>query len=265
VKRCPGCRVVKPFDAFGRDSHKTNGRRVRCRECQRRDRRAAYAANPRRFIDYSKRHQRSHSERVRAYRDAHKTETAERCRRWAEANPDRARLNSRVKARRRIARLSRRSTLPPLSEKKRCSKCRRSLPTSEFGSDRTRLDGLNAWCRECRRIGAATSTGRYRARKRSLPDTLTDLEWEAILRASGYRCAYCGRDNRGRTFHREHVIPASRGGAYSAENIVPSCHSCNSRKNNKTGDEFLALLALEPASSRPPSLITSAARSSSRR
>jgi 5-methylcytosine-specific restriction endonuclease McrA len=135
-----------------------------------------------------------------------------------------------------------------VSETKRCSKCRRTLPASQFCSDRTRLDGLNAWCHECRRVGSATGTGRYRARKRSLPGTLTNLEWEGILHAYGYRCAYCRGDNRGRTFHREHVIPASRGGAYTAENIVPSCHSCNSRKNNKTGDEFLALLAREPVS-----------------
>ena len=35
---------------------------------------------------------------------------------------------------------------------KRCSKCRRILPTSEFGVNTTIKSGLHSWCRECVRI-----------------------------------------------------------------------------------------------------------------
>jgi hypothetical protein len=69
-----------------------------------------------------------------------------------------------------------------------------------------------------------------------------------MLVAFGDRCAYYGGDNGGRRFKKEHVIPLSRGGGFTADNIVPSCRSCNARKLNKTGEEFLGLLAQERTS-----------------
>lgn len=43
-------------------------------------------------------------------------------------------------------------------------------------------------------------------------------------------CFYCGKQNAGTI---DHVIPLSRGGTHSIGNLVPACHSCNSRKNNR--------------------------------
>ena len=62
-----------------------------------------------------------------------------------------------------------------------------------------------------------------RARKASLPATLTCSEWEGIKAAYKYKCAYCGRK-----FHRltqDHVIPVSKVGGTIKENIVPACQS----------------------------------------
>ena len=46
-------------------------------------------------------------------------------------------------------------------------------------------------------------------------------------------CAYC---SNGWTFQRptvDHVVPLSRGGEHSPENVAPCCPSCNSRKGTK--------------------------------
>jgi 5-methylcytosine-specific restriction endonuclease McrA len=52
-----------------------------------------------------------------------------------------------------------------------------------------------------------------------------------------YTCQYCGRHRselRGRQFlTRDHIIPVSRGGGNSWENVVTSCSSCNNRKGNR--------------------------------
>lgn len=38
----------------------------------------------------------------------------------------------------------------------------------------------------------------------------------------------------------DHVIPISRGGKNTRENLVLACHFCNKRKGDMTGDEFRA-------------------------
>lgn len=79
---------------------------------------------------------------------------------------------------------------------------------------------------------------RRAAREKSLPYTLTRQEWEQIKERFGNHCAYCGEHFDHLT--QDHVIPLSRGGAYTAENIVPACRSCNSKKGDMTADEFIA-------------------------
>lgn len=69
---------------------------------------------------------------------------------------------------------------------------------------------------------------RRRAKKKGLPATLTVEQWEVIKIAYGNRCAYCGKKPGQLT--QDHVIPLSKGGGTIAENIVPACKSCNSKK-----------------------------------
>lgn len=82
-------------------------------------------------------------------------------------------------------------------------------------------------------------TQRYLATKRELENTLTEEQWEFSLAYFDERCAYCGSErsvvieNTGEDLHQEHFIPLSKGGGYTADNIIPSCKSCNSSKGNK--------------------------------
>jgi hypothetical protein len=84
---------------------------------------------------------------------------------------------------------------------------------------------------------------RYRTRKEGLPATLTISEWEAIRDGFDHRCVYCNRQMS--RLVKEHTIPVIQGGGYTAENILPACQSCNSRKHTSTGFEFLVRLATE--------------------
>jgi RHS repeat-associated protein len=43
-------------------------------------------------------------------------------------------------------------------------------------------------------------------------------------------CTYCGQPTGPGKFHRDHIIPRSRGGDGSQENLAPSCPSCNLEK-----------------------------------
>lgn len=73
----------------------------------------------------------------------------------------------------------------------------------------------------------AAHAHKHRARKRSLPHTLTHEQWKEILKHFDNSCAYCGSTKK---LTQEHFIPVSKGGHYTKNNIIPACNSCNSSK-----------------------------------
>ena len=82
---------------------------------------------------------------------------------------------------------------------------------------------------------------RYDRRKRAsiagVLCSLTQEQWEAILTLHSNRCAYCGRD--GVRLEKEHVVPLSKGGPTTADNIVPACRSCNASKHTKMLNDWI--------------------------
>ena len=65
-----------------------------------------------------------------------------------------------------------------------------------------------------------------------------------------YTCQYCGRHRnelRGRQFlTRDHIVPRSRGGENTWENVVTSCSPCNNRKGGRLPREAGLRLRSEP-------------------
>lgn len=61
--------------------------------------------------------------------------------------------------------------------------------------------------------------------------SLTRDQWKEIKRRFGYACAYCGKVQK--KPEMDHVIPLSKGGPHSAENIVPACRTCNATKGDR--------------------------------
>ena len=69
----------------------------------------------------------------------------------------------------------------------------------------------------------------------------------ALFARDNWRCVYCGTSNGRLTL--DHVIPRSRGGDSTWENVVTSCAPCNLRKGNRLPHEVHMEL---PARPRPP-------------
>jgi len=61
------------------------------------------------------------------------------------------------------------------------------------------------------------------------------LSRKNILRRDGHRCQYCGSSSGSLTV--DHIMPRSRGGEDSWENLVSACLRCNNRKGSHTPDE----------------------------
>ena len=64
------------------------------------------------------------------------------------------------------------------------------------------------------------------------------------------QCQYCAKIFKFDDLTMNHVMPKSRGGAKSWENIVTSCKACNSKKRNQTPKEAQMPLIRRPHSPR---------------
>lgn len=55
-----------------------------------------------------------------------------------------------------------------------------------------------------------------------------------IFKRDGHKCGYCFSNKK---LTIDHIIPKSRGGKNTWENLVTCCGSCNLKKGNKTHEE----------------------------
>ena len=76
------------------------------------------------------------------------------------------------------------------------------------------------------------------------------LSRKNILRRDEHKCQYCGSTQN---LTIDHVIPKSKGGEDSWENLVTACIKCNNRKGNRTPEEAGMVLKVQP---KKPSHIT---------
>lgn len=58
-----------------------------------------------------------------------------------------------------------------------------------------------------------------------------------IFTRDGFRCLYCGAKAPKVVLELEHIIPKSKGGPNTWDNLVASCHSCNQKKGDRTPEE----------------------------
>ena len=65
-----------------------------------------------------------------------------------------------------------------------------------------------------------------------------------ILKRDGHKCAYCGRADLPLTV--DHIIPKSKGGDDSWENLVAACLPCNNKKGDRSPEEANLKLKIRP-------------------
>lgn len=82
----------------------------------------------------------------------------------------------------------------------------------------------------------------YRA---SLP-----LTRRTVLARDHYTCQYCGRQPSRKDLTVDHVLPRSRGGHTTWDNVVTACQRCNGRKGSRTPEEAKMKLMSIPAQPR---------------
>lgn len=103
-------------------------------------------------------------------------------------------------------------------------------------SDPKYLERLNEKARRWQRqnpIKNAASAHRWRTRIRGNGGSYTEAEWLALCERFGNVCLACLKPAK---LTVDHIVPVSKGGANSIDNIQPLCRPCNSRKRDRAID-----------------------------
>jgi 5-methylcytosine-specific restriction endonuclease McrA len=79
-----------------------------------------------------------------------------------------------------------------------------------------------------------------------VPDFELNLNTKNIALRDHYCCQYCGKKLRADDVTLDHVLPQSRGGPDTWENLVTSCKKCNLKKANRTPKEAGMTLLSQP-------------------
>ncbi len=80
---------------------------------------------------------------------------------------------------------------------------------------------------------------------------LPPVNRKELLRRDKHRCQYCGHR---KDLTIDHVIPRSKGGQHTWDNVVIACGSCNSRKGDRTPTEAGLKLRTQPKAAMHPAV-----------
>ncbi len=68
----------------------------------------------------------------------------------------------------------------------------------------------------------------------------------SVFARDGHRCQYCG----GQAENIDHVVPRSRGGTHTWDNVVAACRRCNAAKEDRLLEESGFMLRRRPHAPR---------------
>lgn len=217
MKVCSRCRIEKSEHEFGRDRSRRDGRSYVCFTCGRARRREEkhrdYAENPRKYLDRDKARREANLEVFRA-------RERERARRYRAANPQKYR--DRFKAwyssgphAKELLRSAHRNYMSRTGKA-----VAKRWATSEHGRAVRRLHHAK---RRALKLGATAPTPKETLLRKLL-----------YYKALGEEpCAYCGKVRD--SYHVDHIVPLSRGGADTPENLANACVECNLKKHAQLG------------------------------
>ena len=212
-KYCPSCDSIKSGKEFGRNRSAPDGLSSYCKEC-------------RRFRDREEHHRNKlDPEWLKKERERNRNRMREK-----RAKP----LLRAIETKKQIEReKERRKTDPGFLERIRNWRRNKYNDDDEY---RARvLDRNKCWNKtDNGKACGARYDHKRRAWESSTPNDLTDEDWQKILNMQDYKCLACGgKFSDELRPERDHIIPISKGGGLTFDNVQALCRSCNVRKFNK--------------------------------
>ncbi|HBB30616.1 MAG TPA: HNH endonuclease [Cyanobacteria bacterium UBA9273] len=91
-----------------------------------------------------------------------------------------------------------------------------------------------------------------------LTKTDTERVWKVppvnrreVLRRDKHACQYCGSTKQ---LTLDHVIPRSKGGTHTWDNVITACEKCNSCKGDRTPEQAGMILRTKPKAPMHPAV-----------
>lgn len=244
IKICSRCKRELTTDKFSKHKRTHDGLNCYCKECKSKiskifresnkekineGKRKYYGNNTQKVKDSNKRYIETHTDKVkegqRKYRENNKKEILEGQRKYREENVEKIKEGNREY---RENNKEKRTIALKKWREENLDKVKENLKQYYEKNKEIILKYQSKYARENLEKYRIRSQKR-KALKRTLPCTLTIIQWKAIKLHFNNTCAYCGREL---PLAQEHFIALSKGGEYSHNNIIPACQSCNSSKHN---------------------------------
>ena len=200
-KECSKCGVVKPLDEYSKDVRAKDGRFGACKECEKIRRAKWESENAERVKAVRHQYNLNNKDEIAAYNQKHYKENHE----------------YHIQRKRRYNKEARDKILPK---------------KQKYYIDNREQELIRGkrWAQE-NPEKACQKTMRREALKRK--NAVGKVDYTEILKRDGYNCHICGGEVAKDDVHFDHIIPLSKGGAHSMDNIAVSHSRCNIVKGNK--------------------------------
>lgn len=218
TKVCTRCNKVLPLSSFG--EYKTNryGLQSRCKEC-------------RAIVESARKKTPEAKAKIAAWK---KTDSAKASRRRSNHTPNAIAATKRyhqTQAYKDAANARRKTPEYRAYVKMLHQKANYKAAIKRFFQSPKGRAWTKAWRQTDKGKAASARNGaKWRANLHGAFATLTGEEWTAIKEQFKGRCVYCGEV---KPLTMDHIIPLSKGGHHTKNNIVPACRSCNSAKRDR--------------------------------
>ena len=224
-KVCKECQEELPLDAFSPQQGGKLGRNCRCKKCR--------ALIARRNWDPTEEQREEARQRTRAWGRANLGRKRRASLDWARNNPEKHRII--------VQRWRKKNTEKVRAYYRKWWESHKD--EARTASKRWQQENHEAYCAAQKRWRLENATynkelqkrwrlehpeyGRNRANAVALGDLTWD-QWVETLAYFNHACAYCLRSDVDLSV--DHLIPVSRGGHHTRDNVVPACKPCNSKK-----------------------------------
>ena len=201
-KVCTRCGMLLPLTDYSPDKRARDGRYSACRACNK-----AW-----RSTEYHRVYREKNADRIKEKNIAYQRDNSAVIR---QRNHERYVANRDLKRQREQQRYAKN----PAPTRARARAWARANPQ--------RINERNRAWRIAHPDLARAHTQATKARRRSAEGSFTAAEWRAMCDRYGNVCLACGASGK---LSADHIVPLSRGGSNTIENIQPLCLACNLRK-----------------------------------